>query len=103
MKFEFNKKKKNTRGLLVSDLPFPCVGLILALRGTDGAELWRLMTYSGVTDIKCDVIDVNGDGRNDCIAAGRMGTLIAIDVRNGKFYMFFSNCSVQKIMKALYG
>ena len=44
-----------------------------------------MRTYSGVTDLKCEEIDVNNDGRKDCIATGRMGTVLAICIKNGKY------------------
>lgn len=63
--------------------------MVLALRGTDGHELWRIMTYSGVTDLECDMLDVNSDGRKDCIVTGKMGTVMAIDTRNGRLMRLY--------------
>ncbi|XP_071097133.1 uncharacterized protein [Haliotis cracherodii] len=65
------------------NLPYPCVGFLLALRGTDGTELWRLPTRSEVMLMMCD-IDVNLDGAKDCIVTGRQSTVQAVDLRKGK-------------------
>ena len=61
----------------------PCIGLILALRGTDGSELWRLNTRAAIFELNCGKIDVNSDGQMDCLAAGRMATIMAFDPRTG--------------------
>ena len=34
-------------------------------------------------EINCN-IDIDGDGKLDCVAAGRMGTVVAFNPRNGK-------------------
>ncbi|XP_041362611.1 protein FAM234B-like [Gigantopelta aegis] len=66
------------------NLSAPCVGLLIALRGYDGKELWRSPTHSGVLFVKCNEIDVNQDGQPDCIVTGRHGTTQAVDIRTGK-------------------
>ncbi len=61
-----------------------CSGLLMAIRGYDGKELWKLPTLSEVFSLNCHSMDLNKDGVNDCIASGRMGTLLAVDPTNGK-------------------
>lgn len=39
--------------------------------------------YSEVFAIICHGIDVNKDGTYDCLASGRLGTLVAINPKNG--------------------
>lgn len=58
-------------------------GLVVALRGYDGTELWRATTRSITLDLSCADVDVSGDGRLDCIIAGCNSTLQAIDVLTG--------------------
>ena len=61
------------------------MGLLIALRGYDGKELWRMPTHSGVLFVKCGEVDVNQDGRYDCIVTGRHGTIHAVDTFVGAF------------------
>ncbi|KAK3087336.1 hypothetical protein FSP39_004814, partial [Pinctada imbricata] len=61
----------------------PCAGMIIALRGYDGEELWRRNVYSEIFALNCHGVDVDKDGRYECIATGRLGTIIAVDVRTG--------------------
>ncbi|XP_061162239.1 protein FAM234B-like [Saccostrea echinata] len=65
-------------------LKVPCAGGVIALRGYDGKLLWKVDVYSEVFAINCHGIDVNKDGTYDCLASGRLGTLVAIDPKNGK-------------------
>ncbi|XP_067662183.1 protein FAM234B-like isoform X2 [Haliotis asinina] len=76
------KKYCEQQGLI-----YPCVGFVLALRGTDGKELWRIPTRSEVMLMMCD-IDVNLDGAKDCIVTGRQSTVQAVDLRKGKTLWF---------------
>ncbi|ELT88975.1 hypothetical protein CAPTEDRAFT_188461 [Capitella teleta] len=64
-------------------LTYPCIGLIMALRGSDGSEMWRTPVHGPIFELTCGGIDVNSDGVDDCLAAGRLGTLLAFDARNG--------------------
>ncbi|XP_013402918.1 protein FAM234B isoform X1 [Lingula anatina] len=64
--------------------PSPCAGFVIALRGYDGKELWRLNTYAEVFEINCQELDVNKDGKLDCIGSGRLSTLLAFDPRTGQ-------------------
>ncbi|XP_062612020.1 protein FAM234B-like [Saccostrea cucullata] len=65
-------------------LKVPCAGGVIALRGYDGKLLWKVDVYSEVFAINCHGIDVNKDGTYDCLASGRLGTLVAIDPKTGK-------------------
>ena len=38
----------------------------------------------GPFELNCNNIDIDGDGKLDCIAAGRMGTAVAFNPRNGE-------------------
>jgi hypothetical protein len=57
----------------------------MALRGSDGYEMWRTPVNGPVFELTCGNIDVNRDGFDDCLAAGRLGTLVAFDPRNGVY------------------
>lgn len=71
--------------ILLSDLSFPCVGVLIGLRGKDGRELWRVNTDSAVFLMNCEHIDVNQDGKTDCIVSGRQGTIAAINPKTGQW------------------
>ncbi|KAK6187472.1 hypothetical protein SNE40_005492 [Patella caerulea] len=60
-------------------------GILIAVRGYDGKELWRTEEFgSSILFMNCHDIDVNKDGRKDCIVTGRKATIVAIDVKDGK-------------------
>ncbi|KAI0236790.1 hypothetical protein LSAT2_012668 [Lamellibrachia satsuma] len=63
---------------------FPCAARLVALRGYDGKELWRIRVQAGLFEVNCHKIDIDKDGKADCIASGRMGTVVAFDPRKGK-------------------
>ncbi|XP_059166131.1 uncharacterized protein LOC131948559 [Physella acuta] len=63
---------------------YPCGGVLLALRGDDGRELWKAATRSVAVHHVCGGVDVNGDGRGDCIVTGRHSTCQAVDIVTGK-------------------
>ncbi|KAI0227422.1 hypothetical protein LSAT2_022102 [Lamellibrachia satsuma] len=63
---------------------FPCEARLVALRGYDGKELWRIRVQSAPFEMNCHKIDIDKDGKADCIASGRMGTVVAFDPRKGK-------------------
>lgn len=69
--------------VLSVDMKAPCAGKVVALRGYDGKLLWKVDVYSEVFAINCHGIDVNKDGTKDCLASGRLGTLVAINPKNG--------------------
>ncbi len=56
---------------------------MIALRGTDGYELWHVRTRASISEITCDLLDVNKDGHKDCIVSGKHGTLVAINIKTG--------------------
>ncbi|XP_055955218.1 uncharacterized protein LOC126810645 [Patella vulgata] len=59
-------------------------GIVIAVRGYDGKELWRTEKFgSSILFMNCHDIDVNNDSRIDCIVTGRNATIVAIDVTNG--------------------
>ena len=60
------------------------MGQVVALRGYDGALLWSFPVYGTVFELNCGKIDVNKDGRMDCIGTGRVGTTVAFDPKNGE-------------------
>ncbi|KAI0227420.1 hypothetical protein LSAT2_022100 [Lamellibrachia satsuma] len=63
---------------------FPCAARLVALRGYDGKELWRIRVQAGLFEMNCHKVDIDKDGKTDCIASGRMGTVVAFDPRKGK-------------------
>lgn len=65
-------------------MKLPCAGAVVALRGRDGKLLWKAQAYAEVFELLCHGVDVNQDGKDDCIVTGRLGTIQAIDPLNGK-------------------
>ena len=65
-------------------MDYPCAGRLLALDGRDGTKLWDIGIKEEVFAIQCGKLDINGDGHNDCIVAGRMSALYSIDLIKGK-------------------
>ena len=68
---------------------FPCAARLVALRGYDGKELWRIRVQAGPFEMNCHKIDIDKDGKADCIASGRRGTVVAFDPRKGDFICDF--------------
>ena len=66
----------------------PCAGAVRAVDGRDGALLWELNVKCEVFAILCGKLDANGDGVTDCLIAGRLGVLNAVDTTNGKLKEF---------------
>ena len=64
----------------------PCSGLVYGIRGYDFKVLWSFRVKQSIFALVCDVIDVNKDGRHDCLGAGRQGTLVAFDPRVGAVF-----------------
>ncbi|KAK0055957.1 protein ITFG3-like isoform X1 [Biomphalaria pfeifferi] len=62
---------------------YPCGGLVMALRGYDGQDIWKSSTRSFTLDTFCGDIDVNKDGLADCIITGRHSTCQAVERRSG--------------------
>lgn len=67
---------------LKTNLTDMCGGGLLALNGVNGETLWQRWTSFTIFSMKCS-IDINSDGQNDCVAAGRGGLILAVDGRNG--------------------
>ncbi|KAL4241001.1 hypothetical protein ACF0H5_001780 [Mactra antiquata] len=63
---------------------YPCLSHLTGLRGVDGDVLWRLPVRSGVFALQCEGWDINQDNKTDCIATGRMGTIVAFDPSTGE-------------------
>lgn len=77
---------------VMAGLSYPCLGQLVALRGADGQELWRISVHAPIFELTCGLIDVNKDGHADCLAAGRLSTLLAFDPRNGQGANLLSKC-----------
>lgn len=71
---------------------YPCSGSILGVRGYDFKIIWKMSIKQSIFELMCDTVDLDGDGKVDCIGAGRQGTLIAFDPRRGK--MIWNNSSI---------
>ncbi|CAF2979255.1 unnamed protein product [Rotaria sp. Silwood2] len=69
----------------------PCSGTVYGIRGYDFTILWSFRVKGSIFEIVCDTIDINNDGRRDCIGAGRQGTLVAFDPRTGKLFWHNNN------------
>ena len=52
-----------------------CFGGLLALDGRTGRQLWRQYDIHEMFAVNCD-LDLNGDGYQDCIGAGRGGVSV---------------------------
>lgn len=50
----------------------PCLGGLLALDGRSGREIWRHYAPHEIFSVTCEG-DLNEDGQNDCVIAGRVG------------------------------
>lgn len=71
----------------------PCSGTVYGIRGYDFAILWSFRVKQSIFEFVCHEIDVNDDGYQDCIGAGRQATLVAFDPRNGK--IFWDNTKIK--------
>ncbi|XP_055389070.1 uncharacterized protein LOC129618328 [Condylostylus longicornis] len=60
-----------------------CEGGVTALNGKNGDLIWQRWLAANIFSILCSV-DIDHDGYNDCIAAGRGGVVVAINGRNGE-------------------
>ncbi|XP_065088687.1 uncharacterized protein LOC135710127 [Ochlerotatus camptorhynchus] len=67
---------------LKTNLTDVCGGGLLALNGINGDTLWQKWTSFTIFSLKC-TIDINADGQNDCVAAGRGGLILAVNGRDG--------------------
>ena len=59
---------------------------LLALRPEDGTEVWRRELQAKPHKHDCNLLDVNGDNRHDCIVVGEHGLMAAIDPHTGKLF-----------------
>ena len=62
----------------------PCQVRLVALSGIDGTMIWSKWTAFPPFAANCQE-DLNRDGKQDCLFAGRVGSFAAIDVHNDKF------------------
>ena len=83
----------NIDDIFVSGETFPCAGRLVALRGYDGKELWRLRIQSTAFEMNCNNIDIDKNGKADCIASGRAGTVVAFNSRKGELISDMSSYS----------
>ena len=56
---------------------------LIALRPDTGQELWRQSLKALPRKHDCNLVDVNGDGLQDCLVVGDGGLLTAIEPRTG--------------------
>ena len=87
----------NTELSSFSGETFPCTGRLVALRGYDGKELWTIRIASDPFEINCHNIDIDKDGKPDCIACGRRGLAVAFDPRKGKVELCFTGVQIDKV------
>ncbi|KAH8250371.1 hypothetical protein KR026_011709, partial [Drosophila bipectinata] len=72
----------------------PCEGGVVALNGLDGSILWQSWSVANVFSLHCSA-DVDGDGGTDCVAAGRLGMIYAINGRTGSVIWRFHELEVE--------
>ena len=93
---------------------------LIALRPDTGQELWRQSLKALPRKHDCNLVDVNGDGLQDCLVVGDGGLLTAIEPRTGMliycggkwppgylwsryrknfFHNIFKNLSILKFLK----
>lgn len=65
----------------------PCRAQLLALNGLDGSVLWEKWVEYSPFSANCEH-DLNEDGLHDCIFAGRLGLLMAINIVDGSYIWF---------------
>jgi hypothetical protein len=59
------------------------MGELVALRGNDSKTLWSIHTHAWMFELNCGTVDINKDGKPDCIGTGRFSTVLAFDPRLG--------------------
>ncbi|EDW59612.1 uncharacterized protein [Drosophila virilis] len=72
----------------------PCEGGVVALNGRDGSLLWQTWSVANVFSLHCNA-DVDRDGGIDCLAAGRLGMIFAINGRTGQVIWNFHELEVE--------
>ncbi|ELU01119.1 hypothetical protein CAPTEDRAFT_94391 [Capitella teleta] len=90
---------------IVCDIYFggkhPCLGGLLALDGRTGEELWRHYTPHEIFSVTCEE-DLNRDGQADCVIAGRVGTMEAVNSLNGQMLWNFTHSTERVDIMNLY-
>ncbi|XP_060646126.1 uncharacterized protein LOC132784493 isoform X1 [Drosophila nasuta] len=72
----------------------PCEGGVVALNGRDGSILWQSWSVANVFSLHCNA-DIDRDGGMDCLAAGRLGMIYAINGRTGQVIWTFHELEVE--------
>ncbi|GBP12228.1 Protein FAM234B [Eumeta japonica] len=72
----------------------PCEGGVIAVNGVNGDLMWQTWSVANVFSLLCTV-DINQDGYADCVAAGRLGMIFAINGRNGNNIWEFHEVEVE--------
>ncbi|XP_073837613.1 uncharacterized protein [Musca autumnalis] len=72
----------------------PCEGGVIAVSGVNGDLLWQTWSVANVFSLLCTT-DINQDGYTDCVAAGRLGMIFAINGRNGNNIWEFREIEVE--------
>ncbi|XP_012162014.1 uncharacterized protein LOC101461950 [Ceratitis capitata] len=72
----------------------PCEGGVIAVNGATGSLLWQTWSVANVFSLLC-TLDINIDGYPDCVAAGRLGMIFAIDGRSGNSIWEFREMEVE--------
>lgn len=55
---------------------------MIAFAPETGTEMWRRQLYARPTAHDCALVDVNGDGSEDCLIVGEKGLMAAVDPSN---------------------
>ena len=79
----------------------PCLGGVMALDGKTGVEIWRLWTKHEIFALTCQA-DLNGDGYVDCLAGGRAGVFMAINIKDGTELWSFGDTTIQSDLLSMY-
>ncbi|XP_036332525.1 uncharacterized protein LOC118743867 [Rhagoletis pomonella] len=72
----------------------PCEGGVIAINGATGNLLWQTWSVANVFSLLC-TLDIDRDGHPDCVAAGRLGMIFAINGRNGNNIWEFREVEVE--------
>ena len=70
---------------------------LIALRPDTGQELWRQSLKALPRKHDCNLVDVNGDGLQDCLVVGDGGLLTAIEPRTGMLILYCGGNGHQSI------
>ncbi|XP_037946172.1 uncharacterized protein LOC119678428 [Teleopsis dalmanni] len=71
-----------------------CEGGVIAVNGANGELLWQSWSIANVFSLLC-TLDIDRDGYPDCVAAGRLGMIFAINGRNGNNIWEFHEAEVE--------